>query len=52
MSSKLSSSNPSWLQPLPLNLKSNTDVSHLYCRAVCGVSVLYCVLRPEKENHS
>ena len=37
---------------LPLNLKSNNDVSHLYCRAVCGVSVLYCVLRPKTKDNS
>ena len=40
------------LQPLPLNLKSNTDISNLYCRYVCGVCVLYCVLRPQKEKYS
>ena len=40
------------LTNIPLNLKCNTDVSHLYCRAVCGVSVLYCVLRPKKEDNS
>ena len=37
---------------LPLTLKCNTDVSHLYCRAVCGVSVLYCVLRPKTKDNS
>ena len=41
------------LTNLPLNLKcNNNDVSHLYCRAVCGVSVLYCVLRPKKKDNS
>ena len=40
------------LTNIPLNLKCNTDVSHLYCKAVCGVSVLYCVLRPKKKEYS
>ena len=40
------------LNNIPLVLKSETDLSHLYCKAVCGVSVQYCVLRPKKENHS
>ena len=37
---------------LPLNFKSNVDISHLYCRSVCGVSVLYCVLRPKTKDNS
>ena len=40
------------LSELPLNLRTNKDISKLYCRAVCGVCVLYCVLRPQKENNS
>lgn len=40
------------LQELPLNLRCHTDISHLYCRSVCGVSVLYCVLRPKTKDNS
>ena len=40
------------LSEIPLNLRNNRDISNLYCRAVCGVCVVYCVLRPQKENYS
>ena len=40
------------LSDIPLNLRTNKDISNLYCRAVCGVCVVYCVLRSQKENYS
>ena len=40
------------LSEIPLKLSNNKDISNLYCRAVCGVSVLYCVLRPKTKNNS
>ena len=36
-------------EELPLNLKSNSDVSHLYCREVAGVSVIYCIYDKKKK---
>ena len=40
------------LSEIPLKLSNNKDISNLYCRAVCGVCVQYCVLRPKKEKYS
>ena len=40
------------LSEIPLNLRNNYDMSNLYCYAVCGVCVQYCVLRPKKEEYS